>query len=84
MLLLPMVAVGATVILAQRKHRNIYFWGISAYLNMIATLIALAFFGDLALLNEEEKKKSLQKERITLAVIVLSGVLLLVLRFVIR
>jgi len=80
---LPFLGLGILFVvmtgyLAKRKHRNPWLWGVAAVFGLFLTLIALAFFGDLATMSPEQVKKSILKERIVCGVLVVLGLLRLV------
>ena len=53
-----------TALLAKRKGRNPFLWGIAGACGIIVTLIGLAYFEDFKKLTEEQIKKSKVKEKI--------------------
>jgi len=78
--LIGLLFVALTAVLARRKHRNVWLWGLNGFCGVIGALIALAFFGDLEKMTPEEAKRSRFKEKIVSAILIFLGLL----RFVVQ
>jgi len=74
-LLLGFLFIVITVLLARRKHRNPWLWGVNGFFGVVLALIALAFFGDLEKMPPEEAQKSRVREKVASAVLIILGLL---------
>ena len=76
MIILNILFAVLTYWLAARKHREPLNWGIAGGLVPIFTLLGLAFFCDLGRVEDEDAaRKSLKREKIFLAIMIIFGLL---------